>query len=347
MDIRKIGTAAFAGMLALAPISAGSGNESGMPTSAEMIDGILKPLTLRNMGELKSATLQYAAKGDDEATRKSKKEATDSLQKYERAKEKAMVQYRRDGTLTMEFHTYRVKKGDVKGDNGFLTLAAQLDQQQWTLATANGIESVEDLAEGAELVLPAMQGVFVADEPGNEFEILVKKQFEAEILADAESRKWIPVTLGGRRFKFLPDSRFSGTTMAFFHDKGMKLPLPTKVLTSPFGYRTSPISGQWKLHAGIDLAAPVGTPVTACKGGTVKTAEQMNAVYGNYVVIDHGGGKTSTYAHLKSIDVRVGTNVGGGQKIGEVGMTGMTTGPHLHFEIREKGTPIDPLKQLK
>ncbi len=321
-------------------------SDTGFPLASDM-QNLMKPRGFLDGGHLEYSKPVYPSKTDDEKTKIKKKEETQKFQKYENEIEQAFIDYRRDGTVILKSYTYTIKKEDLSKSRDFKNLASELGQSQATLSTANGIASVEDFAVGMTLILPVLQGMFVADSPKNDFEILVKKQFESFLLDESAEKKWIPVVLNGRNYKFLPEKLFTGTLVAFFNDKGMKLPLPQKVLTSPFGYRTSPISGKWKLHAGIDLAAPMGTPVTACKSGTVKTVENMNVVYGNYIVLDHGNGKTSTYAHLSKIDVRAGAKVSGGDKIGEVGTTGMSTGPHLHFEVRENGNPIDPLKELK
>lgn len=98
-------------------------------------------------------------------------------------------------------------------------------------------------------------------------------------------------------------------------------------------------------HTGVDLAAPIGTPVVASAGGTVTTAGPSGR-YGNLVVIDHGG-TTTYYAHLSEISVAVDDVVAGGEMIGAVGATGNVTGPHLHFEMRIGGVPHDPMNVLQ
>jgi murein DD-endopeptidase MepM/ murein hydrolase activator NlpD len=110
-------------------------------------------------------------------------------------------------------------------------------------------------------------------------------------------------------------------------------------VTSPFGYRWG------RLHAGIDIAVPVGTPIHAAASGTVALAGWVDG-YGNYTCIDHGGGLATCYAHQSSLAVSVGTHVTQGQVIGYSGNTGHSTGPHLHFEVRINGTPVDPLGYL-
>jgi murein DD-endopeptidase MepM/ murein hydrolase activator NlpD len=111
------------------------------------------------------------------------------------------------------------------------------------------------------------------------------------------------------------------------------------VLTSPFGPRDG------RLHAGLDIAAPTGTPAGAAAGGIVSFAATQSG-YGNIVIVEHPGGTSTAYAHLSKISVVVGQIVSAGQQVGLVGTTGHSSGPHLHFEIRENGHAVDPLPKL-
>ena len=99
-------------------------------------------------------------------------------------------------------------------------------------------------------------------------------------------------------------------------------------------------------HPGIDLVASIGTPIAASKGGVVISAGWNNGGYGNLVLIDHGGGIVTAYAHQSQILVSAGQFVSQGQIIGLVGSTGNSTGPHLHFEVRVNGQAVDPLGYL-
>jgi murein DD-endopeptidase MepM/ murein hydrolase activator NlpD len=110
-------------------------------------------------------------------------------------------------------------------------------------------------------------------------------------------------------------------------------------LTSGFGYRWG------RMHEGIDIGAPYGAPIVAAAAGTVSFAGVMNG-YGNIILVDHGNGIVTAYAHQSAFSVGVGTSVGAGQQIGSVGSTGHSTGPHLHFEVRVGGSPRDPLGYL-
>jgi murein DD-endopeptidase MepM/ murein hydrolase activator NlpD len=111
---------------------------------------------------------------------------------------------------------------------------------------------------------------------------------------------------------------------------------------SGFGMRVHPITRVRRLHAGVDIGAPTGTPIVAAAAGVVTSAGRAGG-YGNLVKIDHGGGVETRYAHASVLLVRAGQRVERGQLIARVGSTGLSTGPHLHFEVRVGGQPVDPL----
>ncbi|MDR2187880.1 MAG: M23 family metallopeptidase [Azonexus sp.] len=124
------------------------------------------------------------------------------------------------------------------------------------------------------------------------------------------------------------------------------LPVKAARLGSPFGVRADPFAGVQARHEGIDFVADSGSRVVAAADGVVLTAEH-HPEFGNMVDIDHGDGLTSRYAHLSRIDVAPGALVRQGEKIGAVGTTGRSTGPHLHFEVRMLGVPQNPALFLK
>lgn len=116
-------------------------------------------------------------------------------------------------------------------------------------------------------------------------------------------------------------------------------------ITSNYGGRSYPLDGSYNYHLGLDIGASYGTPVVAYQGGTVLIAS-YHWSYGNYVVIDHGNGLSTLYAHMSALTVSAGQTVNAGQQVGQVGSTGSSTGPHLHFEVRINGSNVDPSPYL-
>ena len=116
------------------------------------------------------------------------------------------------------------------------------------------------------------------------------------------------------RFTGLLCERFTSAERAFFLDSSMKIPVKHTAISSTFGKRISPISGNWHFHSGIDFAAAEGEPVTACHSATVLSCTENDKIYGNFIILNHGGGLTSVYAHLSEILVKEGQAVYGGQK---------------------------------
>ncbi len=114
---------------------------------------------------------------------------------------------------------------------------------------------------------------------------------------------------------------------------------------SRFGFRSDPFTGFTALHTGLDFPAPAGTPIRAATGGVVASTD-WHAEYGNLLVIDHGNGLTTRYAHASRILVKPGDLVRRGQTVAEVGSTGRSTGPHLHFEVMVDGVPQNPSRFL-
>lgn len=117
-------------------------------------------------------------------------------------------------------------------------------------------------------------------------------------------------------------------------------------LTSPFGYRTNPVSGKYGFHTGIDLAAPEGTAVASAYGGRVTNSGESD-VWGKFVLLEHSDGFETYYCHLSEIYAPEGTVLRKGETLGLVGSTGWSTGPHLHFEVRIDGVRVDPEPLIK
>lgn len=242
----------------------------------------------------------------------------------------------------MIFFKYTCTKED-----SVIPLVSRLCLNYDTIASLNGIESSTDELTGKTLILPTVRGLFIKkNKAENSLEILLKENFLNENLTN----DYLCYKIGGEEFYFLPNKVFSPTIRAYFLASGLRLPLDKETfwISSDFGRRKNPFSGEWKNHNGIDLAARAGTPVYAIKDGAVSVVVNGDSTFGNYIILSHDTGKmTSVYAHLSKITVDQYTYVKKGQIIGYVGQSGLATGPHLHFEIRQGGVPQDPQKKLK
>ncbi len=138
--------------------------------------------------------------------------------------------------------------------------------------------------------------------------------------------------------KFLEDKRsLLASTPTIWPVKGL--------ITAGYGYRRSPFTGQRELHEGLDIAAPLGSPIVATADGIVSFAGPL-ASFGNVVFINHGHGFTTFYAHTSTIRAKEGQSVKRGEVVAFVGMTGRTTGPHVHYEVQVNGSTVNPMKYI-
>lgn len=189
---------------------------------------------------------------------------------------------------------------------------------------------------------------------GEEFEALIdeSEDLQSQLMKDiaqaekdlkqAEYKEWLatyvpPTTRPGNDTTPSTDAPSSS---------GWICPVPYYTLTSPFGMRVHPISGRWKMHDGVDMAAAQGTPIYAAKSGKVTVASYQAGGAGYYVSINHGDGFSSIYMHMTHFIVAPGQYVTAGQVIGYVGSTGGSTGPHLHFGISYNGSYVNPMKYI-
>ena len=124
------------------------------------------------------------------------------------------------------------------------------------------------------------------------------------------------------------------------------MPVVSSFMTSGFGMREHPLLGGWRAHTGIDLAAPIGSPIRATSDGQVSRADWFGG-YGLFVSLEHGGGVQTRYGHMARLNVLEGQRVRKGDVIGFVGSTGRSTGPHLHYEIRLDGRAINPAAAIR
>jgi murein DD-endopeptidase MepM/ murein hydrolase activator NlpD len=163
-----------------------------------------------------------------------------------------------------------------------------------------------------------------------------KAEFEAQLAALKRQSDQLASLLRGRQ---------AGQVLVPSGHGVLSVPIPGAPITSGFGPRVHPIFGDVRTHTGIDFGASSGTPIRAAADGVVVSAGSLGG-YGNATVVDHGNSLATLYGHQSQIVVSPGQRVSRGQVIGYVGCSGYCTGPHLHFEVRVQGTPVDPMQYL-
>lgn len=225
-------------------------------------------------------------------------------------------------------------------------LSRKREMEETKLALQQAQEEMTAKAAEADLLLAELVALgeeyekYIEEAEDAQHDLMVDIAQKEDAYDEAKYKEWLatsvpPTTTANNN---------TGNTV-----NGITWVTPTKnyYISSPFGYRWHPISGQWKMHYGIDMAASQGTPIYATRTGVVTVAAYQEGGAGYYVKLNHGDGYTSIYMHMTHYIVKVGDYVTAGQVIGYVGSTGGSTGPHLHFGIAYNGEYQDPTKFIK
>ena len=220
-----------------------------------------------------------------------------------------------------------------------IAIAARCSIPYGTLATLNRFSHFDDMKTGKPLLLPSAPGIFIPETPGTDFESLLYSSRQGGALLS------IPREGRIERFRFIPGDDFSQTERIFFLNREFRSPLRQFRVTSNYGPRVNPVTGVRGVHQGLDLAAPEGTEVYAVRGGTVAALGE-DPVLGKYVIVSHENNWVSLYGHLSAVTTTLRAAVQPGSIIGRVGSTGQSTGPHLHFELRQNGQTRDPARLI-
>ena len=245
-------------------------------------------------------------------------------------------------TQPVSYQTYKVRSGDtisgIAKKFGLTNIS--------TLISVNDIGNVRQLAAGQKLRIPSIDGIVYTVKKGDSLNsITTKYKISLEQLLDVNELNSETLTAGQQLF--LPGAAMDANSLRNAMGELFRMPISAHFRwSSPYGYRIDPIAGVKSFHTGTDMACPTGTPILAAMSGKVTTTG-INRVYGNYVIIDHGNGYQTLYAHMSKIIASKGQWVSQGTRIGLVGSTGYSTGPHLHFTVYKKGKLIDPMTVLK
>ncbi|MDR1229766.1 MAG: M23 family metallopeptidase [Spirochaetaceae bacterium] len=242
-------------------------------------------------------------------------------------------------TETFSWTDYAVQRGD-----SISKIAASYDLSMDAIVASNNIARARALREGEVLRIPNMDGIPVTVQRGDSLtKIGAAHGVPVTAILDANDLDSEQLTEGSSLF--IPGAKMNGEELRAVIGDLFIYPVRGR-LSSPFGWRSDPISGERRYHAAIDLAANMGTPVKASMDGRV-TSVGFNSTYGNYIIITHSGGYQTMYAHLSVVSVENNQYVVQGREIGKVGSTGYSTGPHLHFALYKNSRSLNPLDYLK
>lgn len=240
------------------------------------------------------------------------------------------------------FQTYKVQSGDSISS---ITKKFGLSNIS-TLIAVNDIDNVRQLRAGQKLKIPSIDGLYYTVQNGNTLQgISTKYGVTMEDLLDVNELESSELSVG--QVIFVPGAKLDSKTLSQAMGELFKNPLNVRYrLSSHFGPRADPFTGAKSNHTGIDMACPTGSPILATASGTI-TYSGTSPVFGYYVIINHGNGYQSLYGHMSKILVKKGQWVSQGTRIGLVGSTGYSTGPHLHFTVFKNGKLVDPLTLIK
>lgn len=239
------------------------------------------------------------------------------------------------------YQSYRVKKGDV-----ISLIAERYGVTEDTLISVNNIHSSRLLQIGQYLKVPSTPGILYKTKSDEETPQSVAEKFNVNAAKCALANNLeAEDIIGSGKTVFVPDAKLDRITRLEINGDLFKKPIHASYrLSSPYGYRQSPFNASRRtFHTGIDMACPQGTLIYAALEGTVTTAGYSD-VFGNYVIITHHSGYKTLYGHMSKILVSKGNYVTTATKIGKVGSTGLSTGPHLHFTVYKDNRTMNPLK---
>jgi murein DD-endopeptidase MepM/ murein hydrolase activator NlpD len=235
--------------------------------------------------------------------------------------------------------SYRVEKGDMISD-----LALKFGLNQDTLISYNAIKNTRLLQIGQLLKIPNQDGILYTVKEGDTLEKIAEK-YQSEVAAICTANQLFSDTIQTNTALFIPGAQLDWVNLQEINGDLFIWPI-SGYITSPYGFRKSPFTDVRQFHSGLDIGANMGTPIRAAMSGRVIVAG-WDDTFGNYVVISHHSGYRTLYGHMSVIRVKSGALVSTGERIGDVGSTGLSTGAHLHFTVYKNGVTVNPRALMK
>jgi len=224
----------------------------------------------------------------------------------------------------VKYSVYEVKKGDTLSE-----IAEQFDLTLDTLISVNGFTSAKSLKPGQLLKIPNESGIIYVPAKAQTIEEIAE-QYSVNVDRLIEANGLLSEQIAAGRPLFLPDVRLPAAMLREISGMLFKWPVGGR-LTSWFGWRKDPFTGRRSFHNAIDIAAPYGTPIgAAMEGRVIETG--YSPILGKYVMMSHSGGWKTVYGHMSEVIAKEGQYIAQGERIGRIGTTGYSTGPHVHLK---------------
>lgn len=243
-----------------------------------------------------------------------------------------------DLPLNLAVTEYVLQRGDTLD-----SVAKRFGRDRDSIVSMNSISDVRRLGAGASLKIPNMNGIVHVVKNGDSlgkiashYKVAITSILDANNLESYSIQRGQRLFIPGGKLDKAPPKRAATAIFAW----------PVRgIITSPFGYRLDPFTGVRRYHNGLDIAGELGQTIKAASAGRVAETG-YNVTFGNYVIVSHQDGYQTFYAHLSKITVENGTALARGDKVGEMGNTGYSTGTHLHFGVYRRGAAVDPRRYL-
>jgi murein DD-endopeptidase MepM/ murein hydrolase activator NlpD len=239
----------------------------------------------------------------------------------------------------LSFTSYVLEKGDIIGN-----IAIQAGLNTDTLISVNDIKNARTMQIGQVIRIPNQDGIYYAVKIGDTLESLAEKYNTTAVHISTANGLFSDTLMPNERV-FIPGAKLDWVNRQEINGDLFIWPC-TGYISSLYGYRIAPFAGTRQFHSGLDIASSMGSPVKAAMAGRVSQVG-FDYSFGNFVLISHHSGYRTFYGHMNDVRVKTGAYVETGERIGDIGSTGLSTGPHLHFSVYKNGVTVNPRSLMR
>jgi len=239
----------------------------------------------------------------------------------------------------LTFSSYTMEAGDIIG-----RIAIRSGLNEDSIISVNDVKNTRLMQIGQVIKIPNQDGIYYSVKSGETLESIAEK-YNTTVAHIKTVNELFSDTVAVNTSLFIPGAKLDWTYRQEINGDLFIWPTSGRI-SSPYGYRMAPFAGVRMFHTGVDIAAPMGSPIKAAMAGRV-TQVGIDESWGNFVVISHHSGYRTFYAHMSVVRVKEGAYVETGGRIGDVGSTGLSTGPHVHFTVYKNGVTVNPLSLMR